>query len=369
MPPQVLINPPSEAWDSFVSHHPVGHILQTSAWGELKSRFGWSAQRIGWLGAKGLEAGAQVLYRRVPARLGQLAYVPRGPVVDWNSIEQVKGLFAAIERLIRAQGAFALLVEPELPDTLASRDLLSALGFQPAPITIQPPRTIIVDITGSEEALLARMKQKTRYNIRLAMRKGVTVRVGTETDLPVFHHLMRETSERDAFDVHTLDYYEAAYHLFVPSGRAQLLIAEVEREPVAALMVFAVGSRAWYFYGASSNTHREKMPTYLLQWEAIRWARTKGCTSYDLWGVPDEDEHTLEAEFTHREDGLWGVYRFKRGFGGKVVRCVGTWVRGYTLLRHRLFLWMAHRRLGRRRNAGRKGSARTPESVTGRQFE
>ena len=104
-----------------------------------------------------------------------------------------------------------------------------------------------------------------------------------------------------------------------------MLVAEVETEPVAAIMVFRRGERAWYFYGASTNRHRERMPTYLLQWEAMRWAKANGCTSYDLWGIPDADEETLEAEFTQRSDGLWGVYRFKRGFGGQVTRTMGAW--------------------------------------------
>jgi peptidoglycan pentaglycine glycine transferase (the first glycine) len=184
------------------------------------------------------------------------------------------------------------------------------------------------------------MKSKTRYNVRLAGRKGVVVREASEADLPAFHALMAITAARDRFGVHTPAYYEAAYRLFVPQDRARLLLAEVEGEPVAALMVFALPPRAWYFYGASGDAHRNKMPTYLLQWEAMRWARSLGCTAYDLWGVPDADEDRLEAEFKGRADGLWGVYRFKRGFGGRLVRSVGAWDRVYAPLRYRLYRWM-----------------------------
>jgi len=162
----------------------------------------------------------------------------------------------------------------------------------------------------------------------------------TETDLPAFHALMATTAARDRFGVHSPAYYEAACRLFVPRGWARLLLAKVEEEPVAALMAFALPPRAWYFYGSSGNVHREKMPTYLLQWEAMRWAKSLGCTTYDLWGVPDEDEATLETEFTQRRDGLWGVYRFKRGFGGDLVRSVGTWDRVYATARYRLYRWM-----------------------------
>jgi lipid II:glycine glycyltransferase (peptidoglycan interpeptide bridge formation enzyme) len=250
-------------------------------------------------------------------------------------------LVNALDRAARAQGAIALTIEPDLSDTDAHREWLHALGFSPSPLgSVQPRRTIVVDIASDEDAILAAMKQKTRYNVRLAERKGVTVREATEADLPAFHALMAATGERDAFGVHAPAYYEAAYRLFAPRGWARLLLAEVEEESVAAVMVFALPPRSWYFYGASSDTHREKMPTYLLQWEAMRWAKSLGCTTYDLYGVPDQDEGTLEDQFTQRGDGLWGVYRFKRGFGGKLVRSVGAWDRVYAPLRYRLYCWM-----------------------------
>ena len=328
-------------WDRFVVGHPDAHVLQTSTWGALKAQFGWSDERVGLAREGELVAGAQVLYRRLPAGLGRLAYVPKGPLVDWANEEQLMALLAALDRAVQSRRAITLMVEPDLPDEPLHRERLRALGFRPAPFSsIQPRRTLVVDISPGEDDILAAIKSKTRYNVRLAARKGVTVREAGEADLPVFHALMATTGTRDRFGVHAPAYYEAAYRLFVPRGRARLLLAEVEGEPVAALMAFALPPRAWYFYGASGNVHREKMPTYLLQWEALRWAKSLGCTTYDLWGVPDEDEATLEAQFTQRRDGLWGVYRFKRGFGGQLVRSVGAWDRVYAPLRYRLYHWM-----------------------------
>ncbi|MBN1979658.1 MAG: peptidoglycan bridge formation glycyltransferase FemA/FemB family protein [Anaerolineae bacterium] len=325
-------------WDRFVAACPNGHILQTTPWGTLKSRFGWSAERVGLACEGKLVAGAQVLYRRLPAALGRLAYVPKGPIVTWEDETQVKTLVAVLDRAARAQGAIALTIEPDLPNGDAHDKRLQALGFGPSPLdSVQPRRTIVVDIAPDEEAVLGAMKQKTRYNVRLAARKGVTVREATEADLPAFHALMAATGERDAFGVHTPAYYETAYHLFAPRGWARLLLAEAEEEAVAAVMVFALPPRSWYFYGASSDAHREKMPTYLLQWEAMRWAKSLGCTTYDLYGVPDEDEEKLEAQFMQRSDNLWGVYRFKRGFGGKLVRSAGAWDRVYAPVRYRLY--------------------------------
>jgi len=119
------------------------------------------------------------------------------------------------------------------------------------------------------------------------------------------------------------------YRLFVPQGIGRLLLAEYEGKLIAGVMVFAWGDKAWYMYGASSDAHRDRMPNYLLQWQAMLWAKSRGCRTYDLWGIPDEDEETLEAHFLERHDGLWGVYRFKRGFGGRVLRYVGAWDQVY----------------------------------------
>jgi lipid II:glycine glycyltransferase (peptidoglycan interpeptide bridge formation enzyme) len=339
-PQFTICNPQSNDWDRFVSGHPNGHILQTSPWGVLKSQFGWTDGRVGLARDGELVAGAQVLTRRLPAGLGRLAYIPKGPLVDWADEEQVSALLAALDHTARSQGAIALTLEPDLPDEAAHRERLRSFGLRPSPLgSLQPRRTIVVDISPDEDAVLGAMKSKTRYNVRLAGRKGVTVRDATEADLPTFHALTAATGARDRFGIHATAYYEAAYRLFVPQGWARLLLAEVEEEPVAAVMVFALPPRAWYFYGASGNAHREKMPTYLLQWEAVRWAKSLGCTTYDLWGVPDEDRETLEAEFAQRRDGLWGVYRFKRGFGGQLVRSMGAWDQVYTPLRYQLYRW------------------------------
>jgi lipid II:glycine glycyltransferase (peptidoglycan interpeptide bridge formation enzyme) len=184
-----------------------------------------------------------------------------------------------------------------------------------------------VNLEPPENEILANMKQKTRYNIRLASRKGVSV--SPASDVMKFYNLVQVTSERDQFDVHSFEYYQKAYDLFYQNGYCELFFAEYDRKLLAAIMVFVFRKKAWYFYGASANQHRNLMAPYAVQWEAMRWARDQGCVEYDLWGVPDKDFEKLETEFTHRRDGLWGVYRFKRGFGGRLQRVVGTWDRVY----------------------------------------
>jgi lipid II:glycine glycyltransferase (peptidoglycan interpeptide bridge formation enzyme) len=207
-----------------------------------------------------------------------------------------------------------------------------------SPDTIQPPRTIVIDLRPSEEAILGAMKQKTRYNIRLAEKKGVTVRLGTAADLTAFNRLMTATGQRDGFGIHPPQYYRVAHELFAPE-HAALWLAEFEGRPLAGVMVFTCGDTAAYLYGASSDEERQRMPAYAAQWAAIRWAKARGCTSYDLWGIPDVDEGQLEAGFTDRQDGLWPVYRFKRGFGGEIKRTVGAADRVYNQLLHRLYTW------------------------------
>ncbi len=318
-------------WDTFVAAHPHGHLLQTTPWGEFKACFGWKWELV-TLGTGEPEAqpkaqpkaGALVLFRRLPLGLGTLAYVPRGPVLSWDG-ELFPQMLAEVERVARARRARALWLEPEAFDTPELRAQLREAGLHPVAETVQPPRTIHVDLTPGEDEILARMKSKTRYNIRLARRKGVVVREGTVDDAGLYYALMEETGERNEFGIHAAHYYREALERFLPRDQAALLIAEVEGEAVAAIIVFALGEKAWYFYGASSERHREKMPTYALQWAAMRWARRRGCRTYDLWGIPDHNEAELEAKFTERSDGLWGVYRFKRGFGGEVVRYVGLW--------------------------------------------
>jgi lipid II:glycine glycyltransferase (peptidoglycan interpeptide bridge formation enzyme) len=186
------------------------------------------------------------------------------------------------------------------------------------------------------------MKSKTRYNIRLSAKKGVTVRQGTEKDLPIFNQLMLVTGQRDGFGVHAPVYYKAFWEIFAPE-QAALFIAEFEERPLAAIIVSAVGKKAVYLYGASSNEERQRMPSYAVQWAAIQWAKERGCTEYDLWGIPDAEPDELEANFTQRSDGLWGVYRFKRGFGGQLKRTIGATDRVYNKRVQKLYQWRRNR--------------------------
>jgi len=327
-------------WETFIqTRHPDAHLLQTAAWARLKSSFGWRAEAV-----HSGDDGAMVLFRPLPLGFS-IAYIPRGPVP--STIPALSALLPRLDSLCRSRRAAFLKVEPDLSDDPAAAESLRGLGFRVSPNPVQPPRTIRVDISGSEDEILARMKPKTRYNIRLAVRHGVTV--SASEDLAAFERLMNTTGARDAFAVHAGTYYQKAFAEFAPHRSVELLLAHHEGEALAGLMVFAQGTRAWYLYGASSDSRREVMAPHLLQWEAIRWARARGCAEYDLWGIPDADEGTLEKEFSARQDGLWGVYRFKRGFGGQLWRSVGAWDRVYNPPLYQLYRLVI---AGRSRNLG-----------------
>lgn len=317
--------PTENFWNNLINQH-HGHLLQSWAWGQLKSAFGWTPLRL-----HTNHAAAQVLFKKLP--LGYtIAYIPKGPLGGWQNTRQCQEFLGQIHAEARKRRAVFLKIEPDLyqppPDAPADEPaqraagFLATCGFSPAD-AIQPQTSIKIDLHGSEDEILAAMKQKTRYNIRLAAKKGVTVRQGDTADINTFYALAQTTAGRDGFGIHAPGYYQTALELF-GSDRCALLLAEFDGEPLAALMVFRQGASAYYFYGASSDTQRNLMPTYLLQWEAIRWAKHHGCASYDLWGIPHADEPTLEAEFSNRSDGLWGVYRFKRGFGGQVAHTLGA---------------------------------------------
>ncbi|MEW6400330.1 MAG: peptidoglycan bridge formation glycyltransferase FemA/FemB family protein [Chloroflexota bacterium] len=340
-------------WNQFLQNHPNAHLLQTGEWGELKSAFGWDAVRV----VNG-EVGAQILFRRLPLGF-TVGYLPKGPVcseqlsvISHQSSVVSEQFWSEVHSVCKQHRAIFLKIEPNVwEDSPLSILHLSSFILHPSSFilskhNIQPPRTIIINVEESEEQILARMKQKTRYNIRLAEKKGVTVRAWD--DLAAFHKMMLLTGERDGFGVHSLEYYQRAYNLLHPKDMCEILLAEFEGKPLAALMVARSGDQAYYLYGASTDEERNRMPTYLLQWEAVRWAKARGCDEYDLWGVPDADEATLEANFEKRRDGLWGVYRFKRGFGGELKRAAQALDRVYHPLLYKLYLW----RMAGRETAG-----------------
>ncbi len=346
--PYIVSSPDARLWDDFVASR-GGHIFQTAEWGELKSRFGWSAHRLALAHGDTLTAGAQILFRRLSLGL-RFAYVPRGPVVDPKDHATFAVLLDALCAAAKSRGAFALKIEPNMMDGFAL-DLKSEIRNLKLASSIQPRTTIHLDLTRDLDTILAQMKPKWRYNIRLAERKGVTVREAKSDDLPTFYRLMQITGERDRFAIHSLDYYRAAFELFTARDYARLFVAEYKRELLAAIFVTAFGGEAIYLYGASSNAHRERMPNHALHWAAIQWAKARGCVRYDLWGVAavadalagaTHSGRTLSDPERSEEESKGsllphGLYQFKQGFGGQLVQYAGGYDAVFSPWRYALF--------------------------------
>ncbi len=347
-------------WNATLATLPYHHVLQSWEWGAFKERYGWTARRLAFEDGGRTLAMASVLRRRLSPLPLAMLYVPKGPALAYEDAGLRAQVWSALEALARRERAVFLKIDPDVPlgtglpgteadqpDPLGQAVVaeLRARGWRYSLDQVQFQNTITIDLRQSDDALLAAMKPKTRYNIRLAERKGVRVRQGRLDDLDLLYRMYAETAGRDAFLIRPLAYYRDAWGLFMQAGLACPLIAEVPEEgdpsrlePVAAVILFRFGQKALYMYGASSDRHREKMPNHLLQWEAMRWARAQGCTLYDLWGAPDV--------FDER-DRMWGVYRFKQGFGGQVVRHIGAydyapWPRLYAL-----YTWLRRRQLAR----------------------
>jgi len=326
-----------KSWNDLIATLPDPQLLQSWQWSSVKTRFGWRSIPTVWRDDQGeVQAAAMLLMRAIPItgfpQRYRVMYVPKGPLLrDWSNVEIRHQVFNDLRFQAESNGAIVLKIDPEIRlgvgipgQPLAQENSLGNIivgelkefGWCFSKEQVQFQNTVLVDLSSSEDDLLSCMKQKTRYNIRLASRRGVLIRTGGISDIDLLYTMYAETSARDGFVIREKSYYQAVWEKFISAGMAVPLIAEVDGEPVAALIYFYFSRRAWYMYGMSRNIHREKMANYLLQWEAMKQAKAIGCDVYDLWGAPDK--------FTE-DDPLWGVYRFKEGLGGVVVRHIGAW--------------------------------------------
>ena len=335
------------AWDALVGQHPQGHLLQSWAWGDLKQQFGWQPLRVAVTDGASV-AAAQLLIR--PLYGLSVAYVPRGPLfADDEAINYT--LLQALQRIARRRRAAFLRLEPNLPATgdvgKALHSWLQVRRFMAA-APMQPRSSIHLDLAPEPAALLAACSKGHRADVRRAERNGVTIRVGTTAaDLDLFYAIMQATGQRQQFGIHARAYYEAAQRLF--GAAARLLIAEQDGAAIAAFLVFAWGREATYMYSGSTEAGLKQGANHLLQWHAIQWARERGCALYDLWGIPDafgQMAHASGAELERleqeaKEHPLYGVYRFKKGWGGHVVRYLPAYDRVY--LAPLYWLWQRRR--------------------------
>jgi len=323
-----------KAWNQYLETFPNAHVLQTLQWAEAKKQNGW-APLFFWSGKdrSNLDALVMVMRRQV-SFLGlkfTVLYAPKGPTLDWKNAEIVSQTLDSLQVLARDQKAIFVKIDPDvllgtgIPGTeeeqpnldgLALQEELTKRGWGFSQDQIQFRNTVLIDLQQSENVLLAAMKQKTRYNIRLAARKGVTVREGRLDEMSMLYGMYAQTAVRDDFVIRHEEYYLNTWRAFMKAGMAKFLVAEVQNEPIAALIIFHFNGTARYMYGMSTEQFRELMPNYLLQWEAMRLSKQQGCHTYDMWGAPDVFDQS---------DSMWGVFRFKQGFNGTTVRHLGAW--------------------------------------------
>jgi lipid II:glycine glycyltransferase (peptidoglycan interpeptide bridge formation enzyme) len=321
------------AWRQALQELPNPHALQSWTWGHFKARWGWSATPLllevhDRADEQPPLAAAMLLKRKLPRLPFSVLYVPKGPLLDYNNAALRRVALAQLEQIARREKAIFIKIDPEVALSWGLEDErrspigakfeteLKERGWRFSDDQIQFRNTVELDLTRSEEEILAAMKQKTRYNIRLSGRREVQVRLGTAEDFGTIAAMYMTTAARDGFAVRPVEYYLDAWRSLYEAGLAQPILAEYRGQPLAAVIIVRYSRRAIYMYGASTDIERRRMPNYLLQWEAMRWAKAQGCEVYDFWGAPDEFVET---------DSLWGVWRFKAGFNGRVVRHIGAW--------------------------------------------
>jgi lipid II:glycine glycyltransferase (peptidoglycan interpeptide bridge formation enzyme) len=296
------------SWNKFVASTPGGHFQQAWEWGELAGELGGTPHRLAAVDGERIVATMHIVANPIALTGKRYLDVARGPTVSSPCVELLGPLFDAARALGQTERAVGIRVEPSAGAcNPAWKSALASLGLRPVYPPSQPRSSWLLDIRAPDADLLASMKQKTRYNIRLAQKKGVEVSEGTEADLNHFYELYAETADRDDFFIHDRRVYDRMFSLYRATDSFRMLLAHHAGRLIAATTLVRCGPTCWYLQGASSSEHRNLMATYLLQWHGIQQAKAWGCTVYDFRAVPD----------VLREDqDMYGVYRFKEGFGG-----------------------------------------------------
>ncbi|MDR0889154.1 MAG: peptidoglycan bridge formation glycyltransferase FemA/FemB family protein [Oscillospiraceae bacterium] len=307
-------------YESFVQGHPKGNFAQSALWAKQKPAWSWRA--IARRGENGAITGTiAFLIRKMPIVRKNMLYACRGPVCDLDDRETFLELLSASKALAKELGAYVIKIDPDVPaENTAFRALLEESGFRSKSDgknfeAIQPKFVFRLPIAGrTQEEMLAFFQQKTRYNIRLAVKKGVEVRICGKEMIPDFARLMLETGVRDGFGTRPPAYFSSMLENL--GDHARLYMAFHEETPIAGTLAIHYGDKVWYLYGASSNEHRNLMPNYLLQWNMIQWAIETGSRVYDFRGVSGD---------LSEDNPLYGLYKFKRGFNGDFTEFVGEY--------------------------------------------
>jgi len=319
-------------YETWCRSHPCGNVMQSVLWHGVKS--GWTSEVVVCRGDDGqILGGMSVLIQRVPLVGVSLLYAPRGPVCDLHDKAVLTALKQGADDLARRHKGYIFKMDPDtgaddhafiaIARELGFKAFLGGDGFE----AIQPRFNYRVYLNGrSEEQLLAGLTQKCRYNVRVAIKHGVEIQVRGKEALCDFARLMEVTGKRDGFSVRPRSYFEGM--LDALGENCRLYMAYYQGQAVAGAITSNYAGKCCYLYGASDNTHRNAMPTYLIQWEMMRWAAQTGCSVYDFQGV--------SGNLSEENNPLYGLYRFKKGFGGQVDEGPGEFDYVYMPLRAKL---------------------------------
>lgn len=333
---RIIDSKEKDRYNQFISNHPHGHFLQLWEWGQVKKGTGWEPLPLVLEENGEIKASLLILKRdiRLPGIKKCIFYSPRGPVVDPENEELCSLLFAGVKSVARDFGAIFLKIDPDIKRGKTDLGaILEKCGFKRNETGVnfegvQPNFVFRLDVRPSSSKLLENMHAKTRYNIRLAKRRGVKIKSAeNKKDLQIFFSILQETAKRDNFLIRGYEYYEWIWDYMVAKGYAKIFLAEYEGNILAATLAMISGDKTWYLYGASSNSYRNVMPNYLIQWEMIQWAKEQGCAIYDFRGISGD---------LSEDNPLYGLYRFKKGFNGELIEFIGEWDIVYS----KAFYWM-----------------------------
>ena len=308
-----------QEYKEFLEKHERCNFQQSPEWAKVKSS--WKNEIVLAEDENGKIIGSlSILIRKIPI-FGNIMYSSRGPVCNIHDEQVLRQLTEGAKNLAKKYNAIVLKIEPDIESKDTEfRRIVEKIGYKIKDDAknfreeIQPRYVFRLNIKDkTEHEIFAGFHQKTRYNIRLAIKKGVTIKEGTREDLKIFHKIMIETGARDGFIIRSLEYFEKMYDNLAPE-HMKLLMAYYDGKPISGVIPIMYGNKTWYLYGASSNENRNLMPNYLLQWEMIKMAIARKSDIYDLRGVSGV------VDENHPQ---YGLYRFKKGFGAEFTEFIG----------------------------------------------
>jgi peptidoglycan pentaglycine glycine transferase (the first glycine) len=317
----------SVTWRKQVQASKYAHLMQTWEWGEYKACLGWTPRRMMIVQNQQERACVQILIKKLPMSRYSIGYIPRGPLIPlerplWECM--IEGL----TELADEHKIIVIRTEPAYINSPENRNLLANFGFHQIMQTNQPRCTILVDVSYDEADMLKQMNRNCRRLIRKAESAGVTIETGGEAEVSTFYQHIADTAKRKHLSLQKPDFYLEAYRSFRQADHVELLVAKIGNDIVSSLMLFFYKNKSIHLWGGNSPQGIQSNASHLLHWSALRLAKKRGCIESDLWGIPDEIADMLEqGEDISRSpcEGLWGVYRFKAGFGGNIQCYVGTY--------------------------------------------